>query len=583
MPSNSTRLSARLSIPSPPAPPPNWTPHRTVITELYWTQDKDLEVVMETMRREHGFEATQRQYKRQLKAWGLAKNISAQDMRAMLCIRARRRHLEGKDTHFTRHGMEVPPDRLNRFARRKKINDKSLIDQQLPIPPGVRCSTPVRTLPADYPDNTALVAKLDTQSSTSSKTPGRLPSPTQGSDWAYSAPSSPTLWQGPMTALLSPPAPPLEDHFGATPASPFQGAGVTHFDPFFPSSFEHILQNNFQQSPLRPGSWDRGSPTQVLYTGQSPEDLPLGNPVGPPYYGHGLEGESSAPLVPGYAIMGSTSVDPGLDMPLHAAVLDGNIDEVRRLLDSNKAGPNDAALGGVTPLHYAAFRRNVRLVTLLKSRGACLDSMTETYRSILFFAVCSQDRLLSGGGRLPHLTPGWQIAHPDEHTDEQTMDVINALYGYDSLERPLQLLASLNQADTAGVTPLMAAAEKGFTKTVKLFLKYRAPLDTKDNLCYTALKYAANKAHRGLVELLLREDPRVKTREVKYMVKLAERNLRLTPPNDDEWWDITCNYDVDIIGEAMVRVYREKGVLDEVIEKAEEKRLVTVVEVLKRR
>ncbi|KAK3339760.1 Clr5 domain-containing protein [Lasiosphaeria hispida] len=71
---------------------PDWEVHRQAITKLYWTQEKTLGEVMETMRQVHGFSATEKQYKKQLvRVWRLAKNINEQDMRAMIRIQKTRR------------------------------------------------------------------------------------------------------------------------------------------------------------------------------------------------------------------------------------------------------------------------------------------------------------------------------------------------------------------------------------------------------------------------------------------------------------------------------------------------------------
>jgi hypothetical protein len=59
-------------------------------------------------------------YKKQLKAWGLQKNIKTSEMMAMIRIEGRRRG-ENKKTQFIRHGIPVEPEKLRRFARRHKL------------------------------------------------------------------------------------------------------------------------------------------------------------------------------------------------------------------------------------------------------------------------------------------------------------------------------------------------------------------------------------------------------------------------------------------------------------------------------
>ncbi|KAH8673287.1 Clr5 domain-containing protein [Xylariales sp. PMI_506] len=56
-----------------------WERHKEKIIDLYWDQDKPLKEVLETMKREHSFNATMRMYKVRFKAWGVTKYLKAQD------------------------------------------------------------------------------------------------------------------------------------------------------------------------------------------------------------------------------------------------------------------------------------------------------------------------------------------------------------------------------------------------------------------------------------------------------------------------------------------------------------------------
>ncbi len=73
---------------------------------------------------------SQRQYKKQLDDWFLKKNIRSDHMKAMLHIQRRRRRDEKKETRFTRHGVEVPPEKLIRFARRRRSSPDPPDDEE---------------------------------------------------------------------------------------------------------------------------------------------------------------------------------------------------------------------------------------------------------------------------------------------------------------------------------------------------------------------------------------------------------------------------------------------------------------------
>lgn len=56
-------------------------------------------------------------YKKHFKAWGLEKNLKADESIAMLRI-AERRRMANKKTNFVRRGKPVEPGKLRRFAKR---------------------------------------------------------------------------------------------------------------------------------------------------------------------------------------------------------------------------------------------------------------------------------------------------------------------------------------------------------------------------------------------------------------------------------------------------------------------------------
>ncbi|KAK2017099.1 ankyrin [Colletotrichum eremochloae] len=120
----------------------DWKNHRARITEIYWEQDKDLDAVIEIMKSEHRFLATERQYKRKFKDWDLRKNTSTDESWAMIRIRKRRKEQEGKLTIFKLREREVPSENINRFAKRRKLGDGEALPILAPTPPDLTYHTP---------------------------------------------------------------------------------------------------------------------------------------------------------------------------------------------------------------------------------------------------------------------------------------------------------------------------------------------------------------------------------------------------------------------------------------------------------
>ncbi|KAK4448967.1 ankyrin repeat-containing domain protein [Podospora aff. communis PSN243] len=273
-----------------------------------------------------------------------------------------------------------------------------------------------------------------------------------------------------------------------------------------------------------------------------------------------------------YEAMAPTTQEPVVATPLLAlAVTSGNLDQVKLLLDTG-ADPNVRAVGGITPLHYAAFNRDIDLVALLMKHGASIDAVTEKGRSVLFFTVCSRER-----AELDPKLPDEDWRSSDVAiADSLTLQVIDRLYNLPTSWQSFS--ESLGRADTNGVTPLMAAAECGLLETVTIFLKRGARPGDKDRHEHTALMYAAASNRSDLVRLLLEADPRVQKRNVKHMLKLATRNLAgglITEGlqgYQQRWfqrlWAVGRKLESAVIAEVMVPMYQELGVLDDVIELA---------------
>jgi hypothetical protein len=118
-----------------PTKPEDWERFKEPIADLYTTMK--LKDVMAEMQARHGFKATEKQYKTQLKKWSLdTKYIKASEYITMIKIkREREREDPPRQTQFVLRGRVVDPRDITRFEKRaiKKGNpipDDNEYDQE---------------------------------------------------------------------------------------------------------------------------------------------------------------------------------------------------------------------------------------------------------------------------------------------------------------------------------------------------------------------------------------------------------------------------------------------------------------------
>ncbi|KAL2142558.1 hypothetical protein VTI28DRAFT_1061 [Corynascus sepedonium] len=266
---------------------------------------------------------------------------------------------------------------------------------------------------------------------------------------------------------------------------------------------------------------------------------------------------------------------------LHHAVIGNDIQAAEAMLCFGSSS-NTPSCNGITPLHCAAYQRNPNMVRLLLEHGASLDATTDENRSILFFAVRghsqsdSSDLLIYGS---PTMT------RSGSPTDDDTLRIIDALFNFPT--RWNRLSCSLNKPDKAGVTPLMVAAGEGFVKTASWLLERGAVPDLRDHTDNTALKYAAKNYHRDMVRLLLLADKGISyERRPSHILKLASKNILMSQVQaEDEqgiWQNSYHASPATLIAEEIVRLCREIGLLDELLDLANRKRKVHLLELFQR-
>ncbi|XP_042858456.1 uncharacterized protein LOC122244579 [Penaeus japonicus] len=146
---------------------------------------------------------------------------------------------------------------------------------------------------------------------------------------------------------------------------------------------------------------------------------------------------------------------------IHKAVVEGNIDYVRRLLES-KENVHRKTEDLSTPLHFSAFRGSAEIVQLLLDKGSDVNAENETGDTPLHLAS------LRG-----HI------------------EAINIL-----LERKADPRCSTD----SGHTPLHYASLGGFKEIVKKLIEAGADVNALDVRRCTPLHYAASAGHTAVVE-----------------------------------------------------------------------------------
>lgn len=198
--------------------------------------------------------------------------------------------------------------------------------------------------------------------------------------------------------------------------------------------------------------------------------------------------------------------------PLHHAILTSNLPHARALLASRAATPNQpcGTPRGLTPLHIAVATRCLPMIHLLLEAGARFDCIPTGSVSVLFAAVCDRSRL--------GLPPSTESKSKKEE-DNEVRAVLAALVNHNPpVNWPIFHAHLALPSGTGGVTPLIAAAERGLVGVVRGLLVCNAGVEKRDARGRTALWYARGE---GVVRALMEWDGRVKRGDVGGLVGLV--------------------------------------------------------------
>ncbi|KAH0562057.1 hypothetical protein GP486_003241 [Trichoglossum hirsutum] len=99
----------------------DWENQRSTFQQLYSKDDLPLDEVMRVMEREHGFRATERQYKRRISQWHLDKNVKDNEMQFIIRKQKKRKVLEDKDTAFRVRSRYVEPEKIDSSRQQEDV------------------------------------------------------------------------------------------------------------------------------------------------------------------------------------------------------------------------------------------------------------------------------------------------------------------------------------------------------------------------------------------------------------------------------------------------------------------------------
>ncbi|KAF8847979.1 hypothetical protein BDZ45DRAFT_301773 [Acephala macrosclerotiorum] len=127
-----------------------WDTCKDEIERIYVRQHKTLPQTMQEIERRFGFKKSLRSWKSKMKDWGFDKNMTS-DMQFMIA-KATKRQREGKDTEFSRDGLQVPQETLRNFKRKKIGSATEAVLPAMATPPNITYATPSPiSQPGDVP------------------------------------------------------------------------------------------------------------------------------------------------------------------------------------------------------------------------------------------------------------------------------------------------------------------------------------------------------------------------------------------------------------------------------------------------
>jgi len=192
-----------------------------------------------------------------------------------------------------------------------------------------------------------------------------------------------------------------------------------------------------------------------------------------------------------------------LDTPLQQACMDGNVAELRRLVEVEGIDVNKASTNGPTPLTTATAAGHMSVVRYLVERGADVDKARATSITPLCVAAASGFLsilrfLVEQGADVDKMSDGGALfeagATPLHHAAKE---------GHLAVVRYLvEQSADKDKIDCDSATPLYIAAQHGHVAVVRYLVEHGADKDKAKADGWTSLQVAIARGHMTVVAYL---------------------------------------------------------------------------------
>jgi ankyrin repeat protein len=192
---------------------------------------------------------------------------------------------------------------------------------------------------------------------------------------------------------------------------------------------------------------------------------------------------------------------------LESVAASGQSSSVETILETKPDPVNCRDSRGWTPLHYAAFNGQTKMIQLLIAHGGAVNATDKDGATPMHVAASAGypdaiEALLQGGARID----------AQDHSGKTALLNAASEGSVPAAEVLLAHRASTEVHDSSGCTPLSCAAAKGLTDVVRLLVEHGANLESRENDGYTPLNIAAWFGHFEVAALLLAANADVNSR-----------------------------------------------------------------------
>lgn len=193
---------------------------------------------------------------------------------------------------------------------------------------------------------------------------------------------------------------------------------------------------------------------------------------------------------------------------LHFAILHNNTNIIARIIKYSQyflsKGDfinfiNKKNKAGITPIHYASYKGNVKIVDLLITYGSEVNAKTEKLLNVIHYS-CQ--------GNNPNCLLYYSLKYNFDFNlpDKRNSTPLHwACYSsaYECVNFLLNKNVDINTQDIEGNTPLHLAIMAGMSKIVRLLLQKGSSIDIKNNSGLTPLQYAFKEKRIEIYNIIL--------------------------------------------------------------------------------